>query len=306
MQFTIDYTSIRKLLELNHFPMDSATSSAFFIAIRGAVPSDPDSWRNFHLKTDFVLSSVDYIHYNCTIIQVRDGKLSAFRGTTLPGIWYVNHPLHAKGAARLLEGCHTLRQGYHKESDVRKRYPAFCQHEAFPLLRDTNANLEFNRDTDWLSIVKDAGINLHYGKGDLIGKWGAGCQVINTDNQLRKWNTFKERVYSGRMDTSKTYSYYLFNADYVSNFSNAKSRQFQKYERLLWGSKGDRVKTLQKRLLEIGFQVWNSDGDFGPRTMRDGVMAFQRKFISPKKADGIVTDDVWKIIFSVKSDRAAK
>jgi hypothetical protein len=38
--------------------------------------------------------------------------------------------------------------------------------------------------------------------------------------------------------------------------------------------------------------------------MRDGVMAFQKKHISPQKADGIVTDDVWKTIFDSKYDNS--
>lgn len=302
MQLSIDYESISKLLELNHFQMESDRSDPYFVAIRGAIPSDPNSWKEFHPKVDLNLSLVDYIHYNCTIIQVQNGELSPFRATTLPGIWWVNHPAHAKGAARILEGHHTFRQGYHHESDAQKRYPAFRQHGAFPLLRDTNANLEFNWDTDWLSFAKDVGINLHYGKGELIGKWGAGCQVVNTDNGLRKWNTFKERIYTGKPDISKAYSYYLFNADYVFNCLNATGNRIDRFRRLLWGSKGERVKTLQKRLFEIGFEIGNPDGDFGPKTMRDGVMAFQSKFISPEKADGIVTVDVWKSIFSSQFD----
>jgi hypothetical protein len=302
MQFSIDYALISKLLELNHFQRDSANSGAYFIAFRGAIPSDSNSWKDFHLKTDLTLSAVDCKHYNCTIIQVLDGKLSPFRGTTLPGEWWCTHTPqdpNPYGVARLLEGHHKLIQGHHKE-----RYPAFKQYGRFPLLRDTNSNLEFNWDTDKFDPAAGVGINLHYGKGDLMKNWSLGCQVVNTDNQLSKWNTFKDRIYSGDPDKKTTYSYYLFNADYVCNFVNANGNEVDKFERLLWGSKGEKVETLQKRLLEIGINFGNPDGDFGPKTMRDGVMAFQKKHISPQKADGIVTDDVWKTIFDSKYDNS--
>ncbi len=271
----------------------------FFIGVRGAVPSDANSWSALRTSVELALKPVDYIHYNCTIIQVHKSKLAAFRATTLPGKHYVDSPINPKGAARLLEGRHVLRQGYHKASDANKRYPAFRQNATFPLLRDTNKNLKFDwDDSDFLSFTKSAGINIHYGTGTKIGRWSAGCLVINTDSVLTQWNTFRTRVYAGKPDTSKNHIHYLFNADYVTDFVKTPSSDMWKKQRWLWGSSGRFVTELQKEFLELGYNVGTADGSFGPKTMTKGVIQYRRINFDADNVCGVVDIPMWNHLFS--------
>lgn len=298
-KITINYANIKRLVELNLFQDNLGNEKDFFVGIRGAVPKDTDSWRNLKSSVELTIKPVDYLHYSCTIIQVHNAKLAAFRATTLPGKHYVDTPLNPKGAARLLQGRHVFRQGYHKASDVNKRYPAFRQNDTFPLLRDTNKNLKFDwDDSDFLSFAKSAGINIHYGTGTKIGKWSAGCNVINTDSALEKWNTFRTRVYTGKPDTSKNHVFYLFNADYVMDFIKAKSSDNWKSFRLLWGSSGKYVKSLQKEFLVLGYDVGAADGDFGPNTMRKGVMKYREINFDADSVNCIVDLAMWNHLFS--------
>jgi len=300
---------MENLIRMNHFPDDlsklrTSCPEWFFVGIRGAVPSNSEAWKSFSSSIELTLKPVDYIHYNCAIIQVNKSKLSPFMATTLPGKQYVDlvsidSPLNPKGAARLLQGRHIVRQGYHKASDPGKRYPAFTQHGTFPLLRDTNKNLKFDwNDADTLSFTKSSGINIHYGTGTNIGLWSAGCQVINTDTGSKKWNEFRTRIYTGAPEISKNYPYYLFNADYVAEFVRTPKSKIHGKQRLLWGSCGSYVREVQIELKELGYDVGTVDGIYGPKTITKGVIPFKVINFELGNTDPIVDIAMWNHLFS--------
>jgi N-acetyl-anhydromuramyl-L-alanine amidase AmpD len=59
------------------------------------------------------------------------------------------------------------------------------------------------------------------------------------------------------------------------------------------GSKGGAVKTIQRLLIELGYNPGAADGDFGPRT-EGAVKEFQRR--NSLGADGIVGQQTWNKI----------
>ncbi|HEX9776062.1 MAG TPA: N-acetylmuramoyl-L-alanine amidase [Actinomycetota bacterium] len=60
--------------------------------------------------------------------------------------------------------------------------------------------------------------------------------------------------------------------------------------------RGDDVRDLQDRLTTLGFDVWRTDGIFGPRTA-GGVKDFQRNYGLPD--DGIVADTTFRALLSL-------
>lgn len=67
------------------------------------------------------------------------------------------------------------------------------------------------------------------------------------------------------------------------------------------GSGGEHVKTLQRRLKEVGFDPGSADGDFGPKTAA-AVKAFQRS--KGLGADGVVGPQTWKALEGVQGPSA--
>lgn len=297
-QFTLDYHLIKKLLELNNLNYPIPENDFSFLAIRGAVPSDQSAYQKFHDSIQLLLKGTDYTHYRCTIIQIHRHKLSPFKASTVPGIHYIKNPLNINGAARLIEGHHLFRQGFHIPFKGTK-YAAFTQASLFPLLRDTNSNLKLDWDnSDILDFTSSAGINLHYGKGSVIDKWSAGCQLIATKNSLKIWDAFKNRIYSGFPDQSKLYRYFLLDGSYVADaLQNLDASQ--KYRRIIWGSNSNLVGHLQNQLIKLGYgDIGKPDNHYGKRTMLYGVIPFQKASLGSKFADGIVTQDLWRILFN--------
>lgn len=103
-------------------------------------------------------------------------------GTTDPGIYYLEHPLNAKGTAILPEGQYrgALKLGVH-----RGRYEAMVQAKQIGVFRDNN--LDGKLDMDGPIDIGWHGINHHRALTDhevkTIGRFSAGCQVtLNPDD----------------------------------------------------------------------------------------------------------------------------
>jgi len=297
-QFALTFQLIEKLLSLNHFDYQIPSDDFTFLAIRGAIPVDPNSHKDFYNSIELELKSVDCIHYRCTIMQIHRKRISAFKGSTMPGKYWTSNPSNPNGVTRLLEGYHIFRQGFHNQSNESRRYAAFRQVSIFPLLRAKKNLPILNWDKDTLDFYNKGDINLHYGKTQQIGKWSAGCQVITTLNSMDIWSEFKNRVYTGRPDSNKTYSYFLFDGAYVANVAQASDDSLVNYKRILWGSRGDNVGNLQNKLIKLGYtEIGSVDNQYGKRTMLYGVIPYQKKTFGNQYADGIVTQDIWHTMF---------
>ena len=110
--------------------------------------------------------------------------IKKYKGSTDPGKYYLLNPMCSAGAAIVVPGYYPDLFAIGKH---RGQYEALVQHSDIKVYRDRNkdTNLDFNPD----SIQKGQfGINMHrtsaYGPVDYVGKYSAGCQILNSPNDL--------------------------------------------------------------------------------------------------------------------------
>jgi hypothetical protein len=128
--------------------------------------------------------------------------LEMYEGTTDPGKFYLNNPINENGTAILVPGQY-LRS--HKIG-VHKNYTALVQDSTLKVYRDRNKDNihDFN---EIYQAPSNCGINIHYGKGDLVDKWSAGCQVILSPN---KFIDFMDLCLKSSVRRGKYFTYTLF------------------------------------------------------------------------------------------------
>lgn len=104
--------------------------------------------------------------------------------TTDPGTYWLNHPMQVDGTAILKQGqyINAYRIGLHKG-----QYKALVQSKPLTVIRDydRNAVLDFNNGKESKGLF---GVNIHrasiYGKTKKVGKWSAGCQVFEKNEEF--------------------------------------------------------------------------------------------------------------------------
>lgn len=120
--------------------------------------------------------------YDDMICSVIDGKVTAFRASTDPGSYWIQHPMKAEGCARLKLGLWKFALGMHLNA-----HPALVQAEPFTVDRlSSQGDIRF-ADTGHF------GINLHSGGEEYaVGRYSAGCQVIQCPGGAwgMKWQEF--------------------------------------------------------------------------------------------------------------------
>ena len=115
--------------------------------------------------------------FNDTILLIDDKNIYAFKSTTDPGKFWTKNPIkETSGVANLLEGWYpnVYQIGIHRGEK------ALVQSGApVTVWRDVDKNFEYDADVDNVQTGY-FGINLHhaYGNPEHIGRWSAGCQVI--------------------------------------------------------------------------------------------------------------------------------
>lgn len=114
-----------------------------------------------------------------TVFYLSDGRWNyfPFPGTTDPGSFYLHEPLSVSGTAILKPGQY---RGSHKLGK-HKNYKALQQQKPVAVYRDNNRDGYLNID----GMPQESGlfgINIHrsnaYRPSTLVGKWSAGCQVL--------------------------------------------------------------------------------------------------------------------------------
>lgn len=100
----------------------------------------------------------------------------AFPGTTDPGTYWREHPMNVLGTAILKPGQYrgAFKRGLHKGTQ------AFIQASPLTVYRDNNKDDELDLDVPTETGMD--GIDLHHASGaqasTVVGKWSAGCQVL--------------------------------------------------------------------------------------------------------------------------------
>ena len=104
--------------------------------------------------------------------------------TTDPGTYWLEHPMQVDGTGILKQGQYvdTYQIGLHKG-----QYKALVQRKPVTVIRDydRNAILDFNNGKESTGLF---GINIHrasiHGVTKTVGKWSAGCQVFEKDEDF--------------------------------------------------------------------------------------------------------------------------
>lgn len=126
-------------------------------------------------------SEIDQESFNdwITVFYLSAGRwiYFPFPGTTDPGSFYLQNPVNVSGTAILKPGQY---RGSHKIGR-HKNYKALQQSKAVTVFRDTNRDGYLNT-AGMEQETGIFGINIHrsnaHRPSKLIGKWSAGCQVI--------------------------------------------------------------------------------------------------------------------------------
>lgn len=292
MNFTLAENHLRRLCEINSFPLPK-TELAFF-GLRGCLPIEVGN-QEFQSKNEVYIAETDYVHPRCTLAQWRpkDKAFALFPGSTVPHIKYIkiSKERNGQGANQLMTGCYKdYRKGVHKEGEP-TAHEAFRQIEAHPIRRtaddfdfDNDDRVEFDNPYDNIHAAWCMGV-------DHDDYASAGCQVIvgypqceSRDNKpaVGPWKQFKEDAYN---ISQTSFPYILLNGrDALGIVSNSSKKS---PARLRFGSQGELVTRLQRALQKKGFYEGNADGDFGNRTIR-AVLAYQTSAFGPGADDGVV------------------
>ena len=153
-----------------------------------------------------------------TISYKKNGKWKffCFPATTDPGDDYMDNPIvEKKGCAILKEGQY---RGSHKIRLHGGKYTALGQKKDVTVYRDRDKDgkYDFNESTTDTGLF---GINIHRatsraGKtSTYVDKWSAGCQVIASNDDWKKFLTICERA---RNIHGNSFSYTLINSKDIS------------------------------------------------------------------------------------------
>lgn len=140
------------------------------------------------------------------IDEYGDNTLVAFPCTTDPGLYWLKNPMNVNGCAIMKEGHYenVYRLGRHRG------YKALEQIGKIKFVRDNDKDeqLDFDARYEINEIIK---ANIHHAAipetASVVGKWSAGCQVIN-----KGWKEFIELCEKAKLVTGqRLYSYTLLN-----------------------------------------------------------------------------------------------
>ena len=181
------------------------TGTVRLIGIRGAVPYSND---------ELSLRENTLDHWNDTV-GIWGGEWQLQTATVEPGLYYTQNPLNAKGAAHLLRLENGGRPWTFKWGQHLSKYEALIQAEDFVVQRDKNKNGVI--DPTEPKDTGDFGIHIHWGgEGWSVGKWSAGCQVIQGGGQTDSpWREFKKALKSTGQDE---FVYYLIDGHALAKY----------------------------------------------------------------------------------------
>lgn len=182
---------------------------------------------------DYVVFENDSKPYNLNIVGVRSTNIEVdkfndlmfvfwkYKGywnqlimpcTTLAGLYYLEKPTNPKGCAILVEGQYrsTYALDLHNSS-----YLALCQRLGeVDVYRDDDKDQEFDFEDQKIDTGY-FGINIHRastGELNTIGKYSAGCQVIENYNQ---YQTFIEICEKASDIFSNKFTYTLLKEEWI-------------------------------------------------------------------------------------------
>ncbi len=289
--FKLNEEHLNRLYLINSFLIPN--DELIFFGFRGCLPVRDDD-NEFREELNLQLVDPDYLHPKCTIGQWRQGEgIALFPGSTIPHRRYVADSIakNGKETNQLMTGFYNnYRQGVHL-SRKPTGHKAFRQSGKLPIRRtaddfdfDEDDRVEFTRPFDNIHAAWSMGID-----DDKYAS--AGCQVIVGFPKCRKrtnqpdtgpWKTFRENAYN---ISQTSFSYILLNGRDAQKVALNSTTKLS--ARLRYGSKGDLVSDLQRKLKDKDLYEGDIDGDFGSKTLF-AVLGHQTVAFGPDSDDGIV------------------
>jgi hypothetical protein len=128
----------------------------------------------------------------------------AFRCTTDPGLYWLEHPIRRDGTAILKCGQY---RGAYKIGLHRGSYPALVQRKPVTVWRDRNKDETIDL-VPGSEVTGLFGINIHHAGEDSqqVDKWSAGCTVIAN---LNDWSIFWSVINRSADRYGETFTYTL-------------------------------------------------------------------------------------------------
>jgi Putative peptidoglycan binding domain len=293
MIFTFKESHLRRIFELNLFPIPNAEMA--FFGLRGATPAKPDN-HEFADSRNVVLNDINHLNPRCTLGQWKPAQklVTVFPGSTVPHLNSIRAAVRSRGF-----GANTMATGYY--TDYRKgvhkigkpgAHQAFRQTQGRPIRRSPR-DLEYGNNDDFIEFdLPFDNFHAAWCMGVNHDNFNsAGCQVVvgypkcparGNAADTGPWKTFKNNAYALAQNS---FPYLLIDARYAFQVASNEGKKLK--PRLRFGSEGNLVAEMQKVLQEKAFYEGIIDGKFQERTWR-AVMNFQTDQFGADDADGIV------------------
>ncbi len=132
-----------------------------------------------------------------------------YEATTDPGLFWLEHPMNAKGTAIVKEGQY---EGSHKLGKHNNEYKALQQCGKITVIRDYNRDGLLDISSGREETGSDFCINIHRarlnGRSILVDKWSAGCQVFADSFQFDQFIKMCEQAV---INWGNSFTYTLIN-----------------------------------------------------------------------------------------------
>lgn len=195
-----------------------------------------------------------------------DRYSAIYRASLQPGKSSFSKPYYKnRGCPIVQPGQYEYRRGHHYPPRS-SSYEALRQKEKIVVVRDFDQDAVQEPTDRW--DYPSTAINIHAGgRGNSVGGWSEGCQVVYGGRAAGSpWQEFHRLIY-GVAGGQPVYHYTVIDGIFLEKWQSADDAGQRELNWLWFGSHGDRVCRLQTRLVELGhYHADGVDGEFGPKT----------------------------------------
>jgi hypothetical protein len=140
--------------------------------------------------------------YDDLFILMIGNACTAWKGSTNPGLFFINHPVNPRGCAQLIEGVLMFKPGLHDDD----QFPAFVQAEDFHINRLDEKGHVVGHQCGRFEIHLHSG-----GPGVDVDKYSAGCQIIWSPEGYfgATWHRFFDPAATAMQDNNQSILPYM-------------------------------------------------------------------------------------------------